>query len=105
MSANVCFVHKKNTILIEPFAKCSPKLNSIIRNSSNMKWEKRPKMVRGNQIMKSYIVATYENEDDFNAILDILDKELTEDYYFDGHDYYDGYMEVESWLKKRLYED
>ena len=101
MSANVFVIAKQNKMLIEPFKKCTNRLNTIIRESDNMKWERQPKRVRGELINKFYIVATFKNEEEFNDILDILDVELKEDYFFDGHDYYDGYKEVELWIKNR----
>lgn len=101
MPANVFVISKKNTLLIEPFKKCTNRLNRIIKESDNMRWEKRPKMVHGKQIMKYYIIATFKDEGEFHDILDILDIELQEDYFFDAHDYYEGYKEVEEWIHRR----
>ena len=101
MPANIFVISKQNKMLIEPFKKCTNRLNTIIQESDNLKWQKFPKRVKGEIINKFYIVASFKDENEFNDILDILDVELKEDYFFDAHDYYDGYKEVEPWIKNR----
>ena len=102
-TARIFIKHKENQLLIEPVGLCSESFRQRIRSAPYLEWIKKKKVIKKGQVIeKSYILAHYVSQQDFNNILAILEQEF-EDINFDAHDYYEGYIALEKWIKEKGY--